>query len=125
MYQFSYAEIQTESVADARDRERQILDRSIDLLVDARDAGTQSLQAVEAIHFMNRVWTSFIQDLGSTDNELPKELLGRRAGDVAATYCDPSKAERELGWKAKLTIDDAARDAWNWQSKNPQGFATV
>ena len=23
---------------------------------------------------MNRVWTSFIQDLGSTDNELPKEL---------------------------------------------------
>ena len=58
-------------------------------------------------------------------HELPKELLGRRAGDVAATYCDPSKAERELGWKAKLTIDDAARDAWNWQSKNPQGFATV
>lgn len=74
MYQFSYAEIQTESVADARDRERQILDRSIDLLVDAREAGARSLQAIEALHFMNRVWTSFIQDLGSADNELPKEL---------------------------------------------------
>ncbi|WP_214466325.1 UDP-glucose 4-epimerase GalE [Microbacterium flavescens] len=57
--------------------------------------------------------------------ELPKDLLERRAGDVTATYCDPSKAERELGWKAKLTIDDASRDAWKWQSQNPQGFAGV
>lgn len=57
--------------------------------------------------------------------ELPQTLLPRRAGDVAATYCDPSKAQRELGWTASLTIDDACRDAWNWQSRNPQGFATV
>lgn len=55
--------------------------------------------------------------------ELPTEILPRRAGDVAATYCDPSKAERELGWKAQLGIDDASRDAWNWQSKNPNGYA--
>ena len=32
MYQFSYADIQTDSVADAKDRERQLLTRSIDLL---------------------------------------------------------------------------------------------
>ncbi|MET0449130.1 MAG: UDP-glucose 4-epimerase GalE [Aeromicrobium sp.] len=57
--------------------------------------------------------------------ELPVRRLPRRAGDVAATYCDPSKAERELGWTATRTIDDASRDAWNWQSKNPQGFATA
>lgn len=57
--------------------------------------------------------------------DLPTELLPRRAGDVAATYCDPSKAQRELGWTAARTIDDASRDAWNWQSKNPQGFATA
>jgi len=56
--------------------------------------------------------------------ELPKQILPRRDGDVAATYCDPAKAERELGWKATRTIDDACRDAWNWQAKNPQGFAT-
>lgn len=74
MYQFSYAEIQTDSVADARDRERQVLDRSIDMLVRAQTAGATSLEAVEAIHFLNRVWTSFIQDLGSSENELPKEL---------------------------------------------------
>ncbi|WP_157016380.1 flagellar biosynthesis regulator FlaF [Mesorhizobium xinjiangense] len=74
MYQFSYADIQTDSVADARDRERQLLTRSIDLLVAARQAGTGSMQAVEAVHFLNRVWTTFLDDLGSAENELPNEL---------------------------------------------------
>lgn len=54
--------------------------------------------------------------------ELPVAIKPRRAGDVTATYCDPSKAERELGWKAALTIDDSCRDYWNWQTKNPQGY---
>ena len=74
MYQFSYADIQTDSVADAKDRERQLLTRSIDLLGVAHSQGCDSLEAVEAIHFLNRVWTSFLEDLGSPDNELPMEL---------------------------------------------------
>ncbi len=74
MYQFSYAEIQTESVADAKDRERQLLSRSIDLLVAARDSGSTSMQTIEALHFLNRVWTSFLEDLGSSENQLPNEL---------------------------------------------------
>lgn len=74
MYQFSYSEIQADSVADAKDRERQLLTRSIDLLVAAREAGPQSREAIEAILFMNRVWTSLIEDLGHPENELPKEL---------------------------------------------------
>jgi len=74
MYQFSYADIQTDSVADAKDRERQLLTRSIDLLSAAHSHGTESLQAIEAIHFLNRVWSSFLEDLGSPDNELPVEL---------------------------------------------------
>lgn len=57
--------------------------------------------------------------------DLPKEFLPRRAGDVRATYCDPAKAQRELGWSTRLTIDDACRDYWNWQTKNPQGYATA
>lgn len=74
MYQFSYAEVQTDSVADAKDREQQLLSRSIDLLVEARDAGPNSMESVRAIHFLNRLWTTFIEDLGNADNELPKEL---------------------------------------------------
>ncbi|MET0736202.1 MAG: UDP-glucose 4-epimerase GalE [Microbacterium sp.] len=58
-------------------------------------------------------------------HDLPKKILDRRPGDVAATYCDPSKARAELEWQARLTIDDACRDYWNWQTKNPQGYATA
>ncbi|UUP16828.1 MULTISPECIES: flagellar biosynthesis regulator FlaF [Nitratireductor] len=74
MYQFSYSEVQTDSVADAKDRERQLLTRSIDLLTAAREAGVESRESIEAVLFMNRVWTSLIEDLGNPDNELPKEL---------------------------------------------------
>ena len=49
MYQFSYAEVQTDAVADAKDRERQLLSRSIDLLVEARDKGTKSIESTRAI----------------------------------------------------------------------------
>jgi UDP-glucose 4-epimerase len=56
--------------------------------------------------------------------ELPSEMLPRRAGDVAATYCNPSKAARELRWRTRLTIDDACRDYWKWQSTNPAGYAS-
>jgi UDP-glucose 4-epimerase len=57
--------------------------------------------------------------------ELPTRILARRPGDVATSYCDPSKAGRELDWTARLTIDDACRDYWHWQSRNPDGYATV
>lgn len=74
MYQFSYAEVQTDSVADAKDRERQLLTHSIDLLIAAREHGPKSMQAVEAVHFLLRLWTTLIQDLGNPENELPDEL---------------------------------------------------
>lgn len=38
----------------------------------------------------------------------------RRPGDAAACYCDPTLAEKELGWKAELGIEDMCRDAWNF-----------
>jgi len=74
MYQFSYAEIQTDSVAEAKDRERQLLTRSIELLSAANAVGRDTMEAIEALHFTNRVWTSFVEDLGSPENALPKEL---------------------------------------------------
>ncbi|WP_011579623.1 MULTISPECIES: flagellar biosynthesis regulator FlaF [Chelativorans] len=74
MYQFSYSEVLSDSVADAKDRERQLLTRSIDLLTQAREAGPRSREAIEAILFMNRVWTSLVEDLGDPGNALPKEL---------------------------------------------------
>jgi len=46
---------------------------------------------------------------------VPYEIVGRRAGDIATCYADASKAERVLGWKAELGIEDMCRDAWRWQ----------
>jgi UDP-glucose 4-epimerase len=53
---------------------------------------------------------------------IPAVVVDRRPGDAAASYADVSLAERELGWKARRTIDDACVDSWNWQSSNPNGY---
>ena len=58
-------------------------------------------------------------------HELPYKICPRRAGDIAANWCDASKAERMMGWKAQFDIADMCRDSWNWQSKNPDGFASA
>lgn len=42
------------------------------------------------------------------------EIVGRRAGDVAECYADPTKAFNELGWKAELGIDEMCRDSYNF-----------
>ena len=53
---------------------------------------------------------------------LPHRFGPRRPGDAAACYADASKALQLLGWKTKRNSDDMCRDAWNWQSKNPNGY---
>jgi len=58
----------------------------------------------------------------ASGQKIPYEIVDRRPGDIAECYADPTKAERELGWKAERGIDEMCRDAWRWQSKNPQGF---
>ena len=54
--------------------------------------------------------------------KVPYVIKPRRPGDIATCYSDPSKAERELGWKAQYGIVDMCRDAWRWQKNNPNGF---
>ncbi|MBQ7903898.1 MAG: UDP-glucose 4-epimerase GalE [Oscillospiraceae bacterium] len=54
--------------------------------------------------------------------QLEKNILPRRAGDIAENYADPAKAREELGWTAEYTIEDMCAHSWNWQSKNPNGY---
>jgi UDP-glucose 4-epimerase len=54
--------------------------------------------------------------------ELPWKFLDPRPGDLPVSYADPSKAERELGWKAQRDLEAMCADAWRWQSQNPRGF---
>ena len=53
---------------------------------------------------------------------VPYRVAPRRPGDIATCYADPAKAERELGWKARRGLDEMMRDAWRWQSMNPDGY---
>lgn len=53
---------------------------------------------------------------------VPYRVAPRRPGDIATCYADPAKAERELGWKARRSLDEMMRDAWRWQSTNPDGY---
>lgn len=58
----------------------------------------------------------------ATSHKLPRKIVGRRAGDVAECWADPSHARQLLGWHAKRDLLQMCRDAWNWQTKNPGGY---
>ncbi|MCE0486781.1 UDP-glucose 4-epimerase GalE [Ornithinimicrobium sediminis] len=71
--------------------------------------GTSVLELVRA----------FEQASGRT---IPYRVVGRRAGDIASSYADPSLAEAELGWRATRTVHDMCADTWRWQQANPEGY---
>lgn len=56
------------------------------------------------------------------DREIPYEIVGRRPGDIAACYADPTKALEELGWKAQFGLREMCEDTWRWQKQNPKGY---
>ncbi|MBS7836972.1 UDP-glucose 4-epimerase GalE [Wohlfahrtiimonas chitiniclastica] len=53
---------------------------------------------------------------------VPFKFAPRRAGDVATSYADCSRANRELNWHAEHTLEDMLRDSWHWQQQNPKGY---
>lgn len=50
------------------------------------------------------------------------KIAGRRPGDIGECYADPSKAERELGFKATHTLEDMCKDTLKWQEENKNGY---
>ena len=52
--------------------------------------------------------------------KIPYKIAPRRAGDLAEYFAVPEKAERILGWKAQLGIEDMCLDSWNWQKGQMQ-----
>lgn len=56
------------------------------------------------------------------DREISYEIVGRRPGDIAACYADPTKALVELGWKAQFGLREMCEDTWRWQKLNPKGY---
>ena len=46
---------------------------------------------------------------------VPYEIVERRAGDVAASWADVTRASEVLDWKTRLTLEDMCADSWRWQ----------
>ena len=66
--------------------------------------GTSVLEAI----------TSF-QKISKT--KLKYKIGSRRIGDITSAYADTSKANKQLNWKAELSLDQAMASAWKWQKK--------
>jgi UDP-glucose 4-epimerase len=93
---------------------------------------------VAALGFLERETRSITANLGTgrgysvlevvraferaSGKSIPLEFHPRRAGDVAECYADARRAAQELGWHARLTLDEMCADAWRWQSENPDGY---
>ena len=54
--------------------------------------------------------------------KIPYVIKPRRPGDIAECFANAEKAEKVLGWKAQLGLDEMCFDAWNWQSQNRNGY---
>lgn len=77
-----------------------------DHLFDAINIGTGNGNSVlEVLETFKKV----------TGQKLPYHVGGRRVGDVEKVFASVDKSKKLLDWEAELTLEDALRDAWNWQ----------
>ncbi len=53
----------------------------------------------------------------ATGVKLKYSLTDRRAGDIEKIWADPSLANRELGWKTEISIEEAMETAWRWENR--------
>ena len=59
----------------------------------------------------------------ASGKDVPYQIVGRRAGDIAICYADPTYALEKLGWNAEHELDEMCEDTWRWQSQNPDGYS--
>jgi UDP-glucose 4-epimerase len=45
----------------------------------------------------------------ASGRKVPYEIVGRRPGDIDASYADVSLAKKELGWEAKKNVLDMCK----------------
>lgn len=91
------------------------LDRLTVLGAHAYNLGTgQGLSVLQMVEAFERI----------SERPIPYQFAQHREGDLAAFWADPSKAEKELGWKARRSLDEMVADTWRWQRQNPHGYRT-
>jgi len=91
---------------------------AIDYLADGHDSATVNLGTGTGLSVLQLV-KAFERASG---REIPCRMTERRIGDVAQVYADPGLAHRLFGWRSELDVEAMCRDAWRWQSSNPDGY---
>lgn len=81
------------------------MEKTTDIFNIGTGVGNSVLEVIQTFEKVNNV-------------KVPYSIGPRRPGDIATCYCSAEKAQKVLGWKAQLTLEDAMRDAWNWQQRN-------
>jgi flagellar protein FlaF len=112
MYEFAYNEVIGDSRQTMRARERQAMDRVIAMLRAAQDAGPMSRERVDALYYLRRLWTIFLDDLKDPNNELPAQL---RAGIISIGIWMMKEIDRVRGGQTDdltpiIEINEVIRD---------------
>ena len=94
MYEFAYNEVVEDSRQTMRAREREAMDRVIAMLRSAQEKGPLSRERVEALFYLRRLWTIFLDDLKDPSNELPEQL---RAGIISIGIWMTKEIDRARG----------------------------
>ena len=79
---------------------QKLMNEKSETLIDVYNLGTGKgssvLEVVEAFETANEV-------------KVPYQICERRAGDITIAYANPDKAEKELGWKADTSLEEALK----------------
>jgi len=74
MYRKAYQEIAGDDYAAERANEAMAIERAMSLMREAQELGMDSVEAVKARHFTQRLWLYFLDDLSQPENGLPDQL---------------------------------------------------
>lgn len=105
MHQFAYAEVMEDSLADARNREREAFGRSVELLQAAARKNSYSPEAVEAIQFTNKLWSALITDLSSPENQLSEQVRASLISIGMWILAETDKIRRQVSLNFQGIID--------------------
>jgi UDP-glucose 4-epimerase len=87
---------------------QRLIDKMNTANVEVFNLGTGTGSSVlEVIHAFEKV----------SHRKLPYKIVNRREGDVVEAYANTEKANKVLGWKTELSLEQALESAWKWEQK--------